>query len=402
MMEEPYVSLNPSTLLSPVPAVLVSCAAGEDPGRRNLLTVAWAGTVNSQPPMVSISVMKKRYSHDLILESGEFVINLTDEKLLRAADFCGVRSGRDLNKAAACGLAYRRAEGMRCAPAVEGTPLSLSCRVQQVLPMGSHDLFLARVEAVQARSDLLDEKGGLHLERAGLVAYSHGLYQRLGEVLGFFGFSVAGEEVLRERMAPWEAPGGYELKSARFLARDVLKAALGSGDRAVDATMGNGHDTLFLCDLVGPAGRVYAFDIQPQALENTRERLKRQGVLDRARLFLEGHEHMEERISEPVQAVVMNLGWLPGGDHRITTRWETTKAGLAGALRLLSPGGVAVICVYPGHPEGEREKRELAAVLAGLSNRKYNVLRQCFVNASPGAPECFVVQKTARLSPAGG
>ena len=185
----------------------------------------------------------------------------------------------------------------------------------------------------------------------------------------------------------------YELKSARYLAREVILRAVLPGDTAVDATMGNGHDTLMLCEAVGSAGRVYAFDVQPQAVAETEKRLREQGVQDRARLICAGHEHMAEYVQGPVKAVVFNLGWLPGGDHRVTTRWETTRKAAENALDLLAPMGVLVICAYPGHAEGEREKRELAAFLSGLNNRQYNVLHQRFLNAGAGAPECFVVQK---------
>ncbi len=204
----PYVSFPPSTLLNPVPAVLVSCA-GRD-GRRNLVTAAWAGTVCSEPPMVSVSLRKERYSHGLIADSGEFVMNLADEALCRAVDFCGVRSGRDMDKAAAAGLRYREAEGMQYAPAVEGAPVSLHCRVRQVLPLGSHDLFLGEVAAVSVRADLQDSHGTLRLERAGLIAYNHGLYQRLGDVIGFFGWSVAREDVFRRRMRDLRSPAGKQ------------------------------------------------------------------------------------------------------------------------------------------------------------------------------------------------
>ena len=203
MKQREYVSFPPSTMLNPAPVVLVSCADAEHPERKNLITVAWAGTVNSDPPMVSVSIRKERYSHNLILSSGEFVVNLADEDMCRAVDFCGVKSGRDLDKAAAAGLAYCQAEGMTAAPAVAGAPASLSCRVKQVIELGSHDLFLGEVAAVQIRKDLLDEKGGLHLEKARLIAYNHGLYQRLGDVLGFFGWSVAREDVLKKRMAAY-------------------------------------------------------------------------------------------------------------------------------------------------------------------------------------------------------
>ena len=187
-------------MLNPAPAVLISCADPEDPAKKNLMTAAWAGTVNSEPPVVAVGIRKERYSHGLISASGEFVVNLTDETLSRATDFCGVRSGRDMDKAAACGLEYLPADGMKTAPAVAGAPVCLCCKVKEVIPLGSHDLFLGEVKAVMVRDDLMDEKGGLHLERARLIAYSHGLYQKLGEVIGFFGWSVAREEVLEKRM----------------------------------------------------------------------------------------------------------------------------------------------------------------------------------------------------------
>lgn len=195
-----YTVLSPSAMLNPVPVVLVSCADPENPEKKNMITLAWAGTVNSEPPMVSISVRKERYSHDLIAESGEFVVNLVDEGMCRAVDYCGVRSGKDVDKAAETGLAYMPAEAMKIAPAVCGAPVSLSCKVRQMLELGSHDLFIGEVTGVMVRDDLLDGNGTLHLEKAKLVAYSHGLYQKLGGVMGFFGWSVARPEVLERRM----------------------------------------------------------------------------------------------------------------------------------------------------------------------------------------------------------
>ena len=164
-----YVSMNPSTMLNPTPVVLVSCGEKGNPANRDLVTLAWAGTVNSEPPMVSVSVRKERYSHGLISGSGEFVVNLVDEAL------------------------------------VDGAPVSLSCKVRQVLELGSHDMFLGEITAVSVRKDLLDENGALHLEKADLVAYSHGLYHRLGEVMGFFGWSVARPEVYEKRMKSYQA-----------------------------------------------------------------------------------------------------------------------------------------------------------------------------------------------------
>ena len=186
---------------------------------------------------------------------------------------------------------------------------------------------------------------------------------------------------------------GYELKSARFLAAEVLEKAVAPGETVIDATMGNGHDTLFLCNLVGETGKVYAFDVQEKAMENTGKRLEEAGVLGRARLFCLGHEHMAEEVPPGVSAVVFNLGWLPGGDHGVTTRWETTKTAVSSALSLLKKGGVLVICVYPGHAEGERERQALAAYLSALRPQEFNALRQTFLNAGEGAPECFVIQK---------
>lgn len=178
---------KPGNFLYPVPAVLVSCATTE--GKPNVFTVAWTGTVCSDPPMVSISVRKSRYSYDLIRETGEFVINLTTEKLVRAADFCGVRSGRDLDKFEACGLTPVPGQRVK-APSVAESPVSLECRVRQILELGSHDLFLAEVVCVQADENLIDSRGRFHMEDAGLIAYSHGQYCALGRTLGTFGCSV--------------------------------------------------------------------------------------------------------------------------------------------------------------------------------------------------------------------
>ena len=200
MNKPEYILLPPSTLLSPTPVVLVSSADPKQPEKPDMVTVAWAGTVNSEPPMVSVSLRKDRWSHGLITASGEFVVNLVDEKMARALDFCGVRSGRDTDKAKETGLSYIPADRMENAPAVAGAPLSLCCKVCQTLELGSHDMFIGEVVSVMVRKDLLDEEGKLHLEKAGLIAYSHGLYQKLGDVIGFFGWSVAREDVFERRM----------------------------------------------------------------------------------------------------------------------------------------------------------------------------------------------------------
>lgn len=175
-------------MLYPLPAVMVSCASAA--GEKNIVTVAWAGTVCTNPPMLSISLRPERHSYGLIRESGEFVVNLVTRRLARACDWCGVRSGRDYDKWAECGLTPAPAAKLELAPAIAESPVSIECRVRDVLELGSHHLFLADVAAVQVEESLLDERGRLDLGRAGLVAYSHGEYLELGRRLGSFGYSV--------------------------------------------------------------------------------------------------------------------------------------------------------------------------------------------------------------------
>lgn len=200
-----YRSLNPCCMLSPVPAVLVSCQGTAPDARPNALTVAWAGTVCSHPPMISVSIRPERYSYGLIADSGELVVNMADAVHARALDYCGIRSGREEDKLAACGLAVRPMPGLRYAPAVDGMPAALGCRVAEMKPLGSHTLILAEVVSVQVREDLFDADGSMHLERAGLLCYSHGVYQRAMGVEGFFGWSVARPEVYRRRMASYSS-----------------------------------------------------------------------------------------------------------------------------------------------------------------------------------------------------
>lgn len=175
-----------STLLAPLPVVLVSCGSGAN---ANLITVAWTGIVNSKPPMTYVSIRPERHSYGLIRESGEFVINLVNERMVRAVDSCGVRSGRDTDKFKVYGFDRFACEGLDC-PGVVQAPLSLACKVRQVLPLGSHDMFLAEIVGVYADRKLLDGSGKLRLDRADLAAYSHGEYFSLGSVLGTFGYSV--------------------------------------------------------------------------------------------------------------------------------------------------------------------------------------------------------------------
>ena len=185
----------------------------------------------------------------------------------------------------------------------------------------------------------------------------------------------------------------FELRSARYLAADALERAIRPGDRVIDATLGNGHDTCMLTALVGEQGRVYGFDIQQGAVDRTRAALQEKGLLDRCELHAVGHEHVSEYVAEPVRAAVFNLGWLPGGDKAVTTRWETTRVAVEACLTLLEKGGVCTICAYPGHAEGDRERHALTDWLAALRPQAYNVLHSRFINAGPGAPECFIIQK---------
>lgn len=175
-----------STLLAPVPAALVTCGTVENP---NALTIAWTGITCSNPPMTYISVRPERYSYELIKESGEFVINLTTASMIRGVDFCGVRSGRDTDKLAHCGFTVEEGSAVS-APILTQSPVSIECRVTQILPLGSHDMFLAEIVAVDVEESIVDEAGKLHLEKCGLAAYAHGEYFQLGKKIGSFGFSV--------------------------------------------------------------------------------------------------------------------------------------------------------------------------------------------------------------------
>ena len=180
-------SLKPGTMLYPLPAVMVSCG---DMEASNIITIAWTGIVNSEPPRTYISVRKERYSHDIIEKSGEFVINLTTKELAFAADHCGCRTGAKEDKFKVCGLHKLPAEQLRC-PLIEESPINLECRVFDVIPLGSHDMFLADIVGVHADEELFDEKGRIRIEDAGLVSYTHSNYLQTGpKSAGTFGFSV--------------------------------------------------------------------------------------------------------------------------------------------------------------------------------------------------------------------
>lgn len=179
---------KPGNMLYPLPAVMVSCARpGEKP---NIITVAWTGTICSDPVMASISVRKERYSYDIIKESGEFVINLTTEALCRATDYCGVRSGHDHDKFAEMKLTAMPASKLEYAPIIAESPVNIECKLREIVPLGSHDMFIADVVAVDVSEEFMDANGKFDLNNTGLMVYSHGEYFGLGNNLGKFGWSV--------------------------------------------------------------------------------------------------------------------------------------------------------------------------------------------------------------------
>lgn len=179
--------LNAGTLLAPLPAVMVSCGTAE---KANILTVAWTGIICTHPALTYISVRPSRYSYNIIKETEEFVINLTTSKMVRETDFCGVKSGKDIDKIKKCGLHTAPSFKVN-APVISESPLSLECKVKKTIPLGSHDMFIAEIIAVNVDGRYIDSKGKINLQQAGLMAYSHGEYFSLGRKLGSFGYSIA-------------------------------------------------------------------------------------------------------------------------------------------------------------------------------------------------------------------
>lgn len=209
-------------MLYPVPAVMVSCMR---PGERpNIITVAWAGTVCSAPAMLSISVRKERYSHSIIEETGEFAVNLVNKELTFATDYCGVRSGRDVDKFREKKLTEQPSRYIS-APGIAESPLILECKVKQQIPLGTHDMFLAEVVGVSVDERYMDEKGTFHLNDAKLTAYSHGTYFELGEALGTFGFSVRKDKNKKDAK---NTKGTKEIKNTKD-AKDKRDIRMSSG-----------------------------------------------------------------------------------------------------------------------------------------------------------------------------
>lgn len=178
---------KPGNMLYPLPVVMVSMA--DQNGKSNIITIGWAGTICTNPPMVSISVRPERYSYSILKETGEFVINLTTRELTFATDYCGVKSGRDVDKFAEMKLTALPAKEVK-APLIGESPVNIECKVREILPLGSHHMFLADVVAVHADEKYMDEKHKFHLEKAEPIVYSHGAYFACGEQLGTFGYSV--------------------------------------------------------------------------------------------------------------------------------------------------------------------------------------------------------------------
>lgn len=178
---------KPGNMLYPIPAVMISCA--DEKHKPNIITVAWTGTVCSSPAMVSVSIRKERYSYEIIKNSREFVINLVTKELLEAADYCGVKSGRDIDKFKIMNLTPMEGKVIKT-PLIGESPVNMECRVTDIIPLGTHDLFLAEVVSVAVDKKFIDEAGKFHLNESGLIVYSHGEYYGLGELLGKFGYSV--------------------------------------------------------------------------------------------------------------------------------------------------------------------------------------------------------------------
>ncbi|WP_312653566.1 flavin reductase family protein [Aminipila sp.] len=189
------VSFKPGTMLNPVPVVMVSC--GGEPSEYNIITIAWTGIINSEPPMTYVSVRKSRHSHKIIKDNGEFVINLCNEQLAFTTDYCGVKSGKDVNKFKEQKLTPVVAEVVNC-PMIGEAPVNLECKVTQVISLPSHDMFIAEIVKVHADKSIINEKGKILLEEANLICYNHGEYFGLKrKPIGKFGYSIMKQKTKR-------------------------------------------------------------------------------------------------------------------------------------------------------------------------------------------------------------
>lgn len=188
------ITWKPGTMVYPIPAVIVTC--GDHKENYNAITIAWTGTICSDPAMTYVSIRPSRHSYDIIKETKEFVINLTTKDLARATDFCGVKSGRDMNKFKEMNLTLEKATQVK-APLIKESPVNIECRVKDIVPLGSHDMFMAEVVAVNVDDQYIDDKNKFHLDKTNPICYSHGQYYTLNESLGHFGFSVAKKKIKR-------------------------------------------------------------------------------------------------------------------------------------------------------------------------------------------------------------
>ncbi|WP_273323227.1 flavin reductase family protein [Vallitalea guaymasensis] len=190
------INWKPGNMIYPLPAVLVTCGNCKD--NYNIITIAWTGTICTNPPMTYISVRPSRHSYKIIEETKEFVINLSNEKLVRAVDYCGVKSGRDIDKFKEMNLTIEKAREVE-APLIAESPVNIECKVKEIIKLGSHDMFMAEVVAVNADEKYLDNNNKFHLDKSNPICYSHGTYFGLGKKLGTFGYSVAKKSTKNKR-----------------------------------------------------------------------------------------------------------------------------------------------------------------------------------------------------------
>ena len=195
------IQMKGAALLAPAPTVLVTSGTPEKP---NVMTAAWTGIINTRPPKTYVSIRPERYTYEIVKRTGELVLNLTTEELVYAADLCGVRSGRQMDKFEKCALTPVPSTTVS-APTVDESPLALECKVFDVIPLGSHDMFLLDVTAVTVKEELLDRDGKIRLEKCGLAAYAHGDYFALGKKLGSFGYSVRKKSKKKKKAPPKKA-----------------------------------------------------------------------------------------------------------------------------------------------------------------------------------------------------
>ena len=195
-----FIPIGPTTFMAPIPSILVGCYEPTIHEKPNLITIAWTGIINTHPPMLSISVRQNRLSHRIIKKSGEFTVNFVDESLCKAMDFCGVKSGKNVDKFKELNLTPINASPLQHAKAVAESPAFLSCKVSDIISLGSHDLFLANIVQVHIAEKYYLKNGAIDTVSMNLVSFGHGKYQSMSDMLGFFGYSIASKKVLERRM----------------------------------------------------------------------------------------------------------------------------------------------------------------------------------------------------------